>query len=309
MDSRPAQPEGDTARRGGIRPDHPAVGRPPGAAVTDTVPAFKADLERFRRAHPPSGYDALARRLKDGDFGPDNVIGRSTLNEAINPDKSLPQARTVRAMVLALTDGDKEEAQRWVARRNRLAGEPEGPSQPDAQPVVDIDADPAPTPSRTSPKRARVRRVAVWTAVIIAFLASNTITYLVSHHTTGPTPYQAHTGDNPINTPCIDDARVAATTGRDNPAFLLELIHSPQCDAAWGRITRSDDLDMGNEIRAVIYPLSDPTGPSRQTAVEPNAHSAFTTLIVRSDPTDRLCVTGSTITDGVASTSARPLCI
>ncbi|WP_224160453.1 hypothetical protein, partial [Prevotella lacticifex] len=102
---------------------------------------------------------------------------------------------------------------------------------------------------------------------------------------------------------------VAATTGRDNPAFLLELIFSPQCDAGWGRITRSDDLDMGNEVRVAIFRLSDPAGPSRQPAVEPNAHSAFTTLIVRGDPTARLCVTGSIITGDFASTSARPLCI
>ena len=306
MDSRPAQPAGNTAAGGDIRPTDPAIGRPPDAGATDSVHAFKADLDRFRQAHPRSGYDALARRLKSGDFGPDNVIGRSTLNEAIGPDKPLPQARTVRAMVLALTDGDDEAAQQWVSRRNRLAGAPDAPSQSEAQTAGGLDA--APAPSRSSPKRDRLRRVAVWTAVIVAFLASNTITYLVSHHTTGPTPYQARTGDNPMKTPCTDDARVAATS-RDNPAFLLELIYSPQCDAGWGRITRSDDLDMGNEVRVDIYRLSDPTGPSRQPAVEPNAHSAFTTLIVRSDPTARLCVTGSITTGGVASASARPLCI
>jgi hypothetical protein len=324
VDSRPAKQIGDTARGGDIRPGDPAVGRPPDAGATDSIQAFKADLDRFRQAHPRSGYAALARRLESGDFGTDNVIGRSTLNEAIGPDKSLPQARTVRAMVLALTDGDEDAAQQWVSRRNRLAGAPDGLTQFDALPAVGIDAGTAPAPSPSSPKppspsspkppspsspkRDRLRRVAAWTAVIIALVASNTITYLVSHNTTGPTAYQAHTGDNPMNTPCTDDARIAATS-RDSPAFLLELIYSPQCDAGWGRITRSDDLDMGNEVRVDIYRLSDPTGPSRQPAVEPNAHSAFTTVLVRSDPTDRLCVTGSIITGGVAAASARPLCI
>lgn len=308
MDSRPAKQVGDAARGGDIRPGDSAVGRTPDAYATGSVQAFKADLDRFRQAHPRSGYAALARRLESGDFGTDNVIGRSTLNEAIGPDKSLPQARTVRAMVLALTDGDEEAAQQWVSRRNRLVGAPDVPTQSDALPAVGIDAGTAPAPSPSSPKRDRMRRVATWTAVIIAFVASNTITYLVSHNTTGPSPYQAHTGDNPMNTPCADDARIAAAS-RDNPAFLLELIYSPQCEAGWGRITRSDDLDMSNEIRVDIYQLSDPTGPSRQPAVEPNAHSAFTTLLVRTDPTDRLCVTGSSTTGSVAAASARPLCI
>jgi hypothetical protein len=47
--------------------------------------------------------------------------------------------------------------------------------------------------------------------------------------------------------------------------------------------------------------------PTRQEALEPDVNSGYTTLIVREDPSDRLCADGS-ITAGQAKISALTLC-
>jgi hypothetical protein len=74
-------------------------------------------------------------------------------------------------------------------------------------------------------------------------------------------------------------------------------VFSVKCRAAWARITRADDSALGNHVEVVIYRRSDPDGNTRQEAVEPDVKSAFTTLIVRADPTDRLCAIGAVVTN------------
>ena len=100
--------------------------------------------------------------------------------------------------------------------------------------------------------------------------------------------------------------------GRDEqeqePAVLLEILFSAKCRAFWARITRSDDRALGNHIEVSLYRRSEPDGSTRQDAVEPDVKAAFTTLIVRSDPTDRLCATGATLTDGTRVTAVEPIC-
>lgn len=119
----------------------------------------------------------------------------------------------------------------------------------------------------------------------------------------------ATTGVDSGRTSCLADARVATTNAAAaNTNFLLELIWSPACDAGWGRITRSDSEGMGNTVTVTIYRRADPDGATRQTAVEPDVNSAYSTMIVRSDPTDRLGVVGSISTDGVDSPESLPIC-
>ncbi len=45
----------------------------------------------------------------------------------------------------------------------------------------------------------------------------------------------AATGDNPLDTPCLDDAKIVTSTNK-NPQFLLEIVFSAKCHAAWARI-------------------------------------------------------------------------
>jgi hypothetical protein len=85
-------------------------------------------------------------------------------------------------------------------------------------------------------------------------------------------------------------------------------VFSVKCRAAWARITRADDSALGNHVEVVIYRRSDPDGNTRQEAVEPDVKSAFTTLIVRADPTDRLCAIGAVVTNGTRSAAVEPIC-
>ncbi|WP_191090937.1 DUF2690 domain-containing protein [Serinicoccus hydrothermalis] len=121
----------------------------------------------------------------------------------------------------------------------------------------------------------------------IAATASDTVE-------TSENPVQ--TGDDPADTRCVDDARIVGALDEDG--FTVEIIFSPACDAAWGRIARHDDQGHGNRIEVAIYDRDDPEGPSRQQAVEPDIAGAYTMLIVKDSPVQRLCVEGAAFTDG-----------
>lgn len=300
---------------------------PPDTATTARL-RFKSDLNAFRQRHPNSGYGTLAKILAAGKYGPDAQVSSTTLNDATHPLKPFPTARTVRSMVLALTGGNTALAQQWVDRRNHADAHTPPPQpltdiEPPAAPATAVATPPAapdkpahPTPQPPEPHHgsARRRRTALWAAIalaaVVVLAGTNLTTYLLTRPTPVATPPPAHgkTGDNPINSRCLEDAQVAIST-RANPFFLLEVIYSPACDAAWARITRTDDEDSGNEIRVTIYQRADPNGLTRQTAVEPDAHSAFTMMIVRSSPTDRLCTVGTVTFANKPDASGRPLCL
>jgi hypothetical protein len=118
-------------------------------------------------------------------------------------------------------------------------------------------------------------------------------------------PTAAVTGNDPSTRPeCMNDAQVAASS--QEPQFLIKIVYSPTCKGVWGKVERNDNLGMGNTI---TYRRSDPDSLATQQAVEPDAQSAFTNLIVRQDPTDRVCVNGS-ITLGEQKIEAQqPICI
>lgn len=118
---------------------------------------------------------------------------------------------------------------------------------------------------------------------------------------------EPHTGADPARTQCVEDAKIASSDD-SHPEFLFELLFSPQCQAGWARVTRKDQAAIGNQISISIYRRADPSGLTRQDALEPDVHSAYTTMILREDPTDRLCAEGS-ITLAQNTISSRPLCI
>lgn len=261
----------------------------------DSVEVFLGDLRRLRDdLEVPPTWDAMVRRAKSRGVR----VGKSTLHKVAKLD-TLPSELAVRGYVTALSR-DSADIEPWLARRAALAtahtGEP-------------VDA-PGPEDVARLPAPSRWRR---WTAVMAALLVTNVVTGVVVYSLSAPDPQpphdtiQAETGDNPLDTPCLTDAKVATSTSA-NPEYLLEILFSVKCRAAWARITRRDDKALGNQVEVVIYRRSDPDGTTRQLAVEPDVKSAFTTLIVRSDPTDRLCATGAVITDGTRSAAVDPIC-
>ncbi|RJO70895.1 DUF2690 domain-containing protein [Nocardia panacis] len=116
-----------------------------------------------------------------------------------------------------------------------------------------------------------------------------------------------NTGDDPANAECDKDAKPIAdsvVTGK----LRLEILYSSRCGASWGRITRLDNAGSGNRVMVSLYRRSDSTGGSRQDAVQPDAKSASTTLIVRRTPADRFCATGSTSTGAELLEIRDPIC-
>lgn len=119
---------------------------------------------------------------------------------------------------------------------------------------------------------------------------------------------KVQTGQDPVDTACIDDAKVAtASTRTDNS--LLEIIWSNKCQAGWGRITRYDGLEKGNTVTIAIYPETAPNGPDRQEATEHDVQGAYTNLVVRPSKQTLLCTVGSYTVNGKRVVLGDPLCI
>lgn len=279
---------------------------------SDTVEAFNTDLRDLRSMHGNPPYKVLEERSYKL-LGPNGGVGKTTLHNAVT-DRALASERAVKALVMSLT-GSPELTEQWIQRRSRLASA-------EAPHVVNVLEEPSTNSASSREGRTRRRRTA---AFIAALVGTNVLTGLAVAALSGGPPANpdaaeatntptgpniaASTGADPGRTPCLADARVATTNAAAaDTNFLLELIWSPACDAGWGRITRSDSKGMGNTVTVTIFRRADPDGSTRQTAVEPDVNSAYSTLIVRSDPTDRLCVVGSISTDGVDSPEALPIC-
>ncbi|SDT93248.1 Protein of unknown function [Gordonia westfalica] len=261
--------------------------------------AFKTELNAFRKGHPNSSFEALEKAVAR--HHPHLGVGKTTLNDATRGDRPLPTMRTLTAMVMALTD-DPAEVASWQQRLADLttsASPPPPPLGPTAPPT---------TGDHLGRRQQQRRRWLLIVAIVAVLIGSNAATFSITRHMSTPSPPAVRTGDNPIETVCLTDARPAASS-TDNPAFLLELIFSPSCDAGWGRITRLAGADTNNILSVTIYRRTDPRGPSRQPATEPDTHSALSTLLVRDNPTDRLCVTGWATIDGQRTASPTPLCI
>lgn len=149
---------------------------------------------------------------------------------------------------------------------------------------------------------------------VAAMLATNVITAVVATRAAESQDpvaaaefVQPETGADPAQTSCIDDVKIAASDN-SHPEFIFELLFSPRCQAGWARVTRKDGAALGNQISMSIYRRADPTGSTRQDALEPDVTSGYTTLLVRNEGTDKLCADGS-ITTGAATISAATLCV
>ncbi|WP_280247619.1 DUF2690 domain-containing protein [Nocardia abscessus] len=258
----------------------------------DSLAAFAEDLKAVKNRYPEVSYEIMERRLRRRGLN----VSRSSLNNAVKPE-SLASERTVRGFILALTN-DEQLVERWLVRRAALASSDRTESGAES-----------PTGPPTAPHQPSRRW---WWAAAVLLVVSNIVTgVLVGFWDrpagTGAPALLARTGDDPGKTECRHDAKVAVASTA-HPMFLLEILFSHTCDAAWARITRYDNAGLGNRLTVVIYRRSDPNGPTRQEAVEPDVGSAYTTLIVRNDPTDRLCASGSASLGDRVETTPQPIC-
>nr|WP_246461972.1 DUF2690 domain-containing protein [Nocardia transvalensis] len=144
---------------------------------------------------------------------------------------------------------------------------------------------------------------------MVLLIVTNTLTALITGWIVRDDPPSAGpsivTGSNPLDTDCLKDVVTADSVLAGGGVFELKILYSAACNAAWAKVTRKDGAGFGNRITVTIFRRSDPQGQTRQFADEHDVDSAYTMVIVRQDPTDRVCATGS-VTNGRAETTVEP---
>ncbi|MBW0252595.1 DUF2690 domain-containing protein [Cellulomonas sp. PS-H5] len=249
----------------------------------DTLEQFASDLRELRRRAGNPTLAALDRK---------SGISKSVLSDALN-GKALPTERTIEGLAYAL-DADVGA---WIERRRRLDPTLRAERRPDPRRPVTVR-----------------RRTAIWLALSSAVLSA--VLTLggawvawrpVEVDATAP-QFAVENGTDPATTPCVDDAAVVASETRERDT-QLQLIYSEACHAAWARITRYDDASAGNTVSASVYRQIAPDADDRQDTTEPDAQSAYTTLIVRQTPQTRLCASGSITVDGESLDLGAPVCV
>lgn len=268
----------------------------PSGDDADSVALFASDLRMLRVAagSPTLGWLQHATGLS-----------RTVISDAF-AGKTLPSARTVDGLVRACN----ADATQWLGRREALLRKP-----PSARVVT-----------TANDRRPRSVRLSIAIAVgVVAFVLGAAGGTLVTSgvddtkinalqkelKAAGPVNPHAQivvrTGIDPAMTPCVNDAKVAASEDRANNT-RLQIIWSNKCYAGWARIARYDGKAESNSVKVSIYPETAPTGPDRQDATEPGVQGAYTMLVVRSSPATRLCAVGSITVDGEEISLGDPIC-
>ncbi|GAB2474709.1 DUF2690 domain-containing protein [Xylanimonas ulmi] len=275
----------------------------------DTIAQVASDLRDLRMGAGNPTLEALAHRTG---------VSKTVLSDAF-AGKRLPSERTVTAVV-GLFGGDVAS---FAARRAALEANVRLPE------ALAAMAAGAPSGDAAAPERARrtVSAVAAtWLAVAAAVVGAAVGGWGV-HLAAGPAGAAAAaadqsqapavsaeariavtTGQDPALTDCVSDAAVAAAETRANDT-LLEIVWSDACQAGWARITRYDGKAAGNLVSASIFRQTGPEADDRQDTTEPDAQSAYTTLLVRPTPDTRVCAVGEITVDGEHISLGDPMCL
>lgn len=266
----------------------------------DSIARFAADLRLLRVS---AGSPTLANLQNS------TGISRTVLSDAF-AGKQLPSARTVDGIVRAC----KQDSVEWLRRRDQLAAKLSEPEGSDADPSAETVG----TPRRVHWMLAAVIAIA---ALAIGASAGTTATSMVmggqidtlKRQLAAAGPVNPHaqivvkTGVDPAMTPCVNDAKVAASEDRTHNT-RIQIVWSNKCYAGWARIARYDGLEQGNEVMVSIYPETAPHGGDRQDATEPGVQGAYTTLVVRPSPQTRLCAVGSITVGSQTISLGDPIC-
>lgn len=258
--------------------------------TSDSVSQYAADLRMLRLA---AGSPTLSRLQHD------TGVSRTVISDAFG-GKQLPSSRTVDRIVRSL-DGDPLE---WVTRRDRLAGVSTRDSVATAEPGE----------RRGKTMRKSIALLIAVAAFVVGSSAGVVATAaIVGNQVVAAEPISpraqinVRTGIDPAMTPCVNDAKVAASEDRVNNT-RLQIIWSNKCYAGWARIARYDGKAEGNSVTVSIYPETAAHGPDRQDATEPGVQGAYTTLMVRPSPQTRLCAVGSITVNGNSIDLGEPIC-
>ncbi|MDQ1124706.1 helix-turn-helix domain-containing protein [Microbacterium trichothecenolyticum] len=267
--------------------DDPIDDRPASTHVGGPASDIAAELRRLRLA---AGSPTLTH-LQHA-----TGISRTVISDALR-GRSLPSDRTIDALARTL---GADPAPLLERRAELVRQHADGTAETNRTP-------------RSSPRGMRRRTGALlaggsFVAGVVATLAVVALVGQLTARDDGAPSIVVHSGENPANTRCLDDAVVATSDTRADDS-LLQIVWSDKCQAGWGRITRYDATYLGNSVTIAIYPQTDPDGPLRQEATEHDVQGAFTTLLVRPSPDTLICADGSFTVDGTRIDLGDPLCI
>ena len=302
---------------------------PTAAEGDDSLEEFTSDLCALRKDAGDLTLAAIERK---------SGVSKTVLSDAFN-GKSLPTARTIEGITYALG----ANAEEWLERRRTLeaALRPERPATPTpsathsmlrTRTAVLLAAGCAaltfaltlggawlawgptePTAGEASAAggtttAGTVQAEASGADSSRAAGATDKVRAADTPGTTEDAPrFVVENGVDPATTPCVDDAAVVSSETRERNT-QLQIIYSANCHAAWSRITRFDDQATGNVVSTSIFRQIAPEASDRQDTTEPDAQSAYTTLIVRPTPQTRICATGSLTVGGKDINLNPPVC-
>ncbi|WP_082481707.1 helix-turn-helix domain-containing protein [Rathayibacter sp. Leaf299] len=251
------------------------------------------DLRRLRMEAGDPTLVQLANRTN---------LSKSTIAEAFR-GKQLPSERTLVSLVRALG----EDPSPWLNRRADLAT---------VSSAVEPDAELS--NAARGPRRMVSLRAAAALAVV-AFGAGIAVTTgfiiltpqaadeVAATPSADASSVAIRTGVDPAATSCVDDAEPAAAETRSE-SYLLEVMWSESCQAAWGRVTRYDNQSSNNAVHVEIAPQGTDSDGQRQEATVSDVQGAYTALIVRTDGDTRLCARGSVTLETQTIDLGDPLC-
>ena len=282
--------------------DHPADH----TSREEAVAALVADLRELWIESGSPKFAALSARTG---------LSKSTLNDAVTRTNRLPSRRVVAAMVGVLAP---DEVDAWLARRARVVkGEPAPTPAPATAgaPPASIDDPPsssggddarieddgpahdeAGTPPSDTPRRRTWKRPTWLATALIAVtcaLLASAVTWAVFGRGSptvvaaplAPGSVTVSDGDDPNESLCMNDARIAAS--ETHTEGTLKLVYSPACQSYWARVERLDGRAIGNRVAVQVYQLGDKNRMER--AADPNVRTTYTGMLVRRDRSDTMC--------------------
>lgn len=117
------------------------------------------------------------------------------------------------------------------------------------------------------------------------------------------------TGVDPMTTACRNDAVIAAYEERNGGDYVVEMLYSHNCMAAWGRVTRYDERAAGNELGMTVYPIDDIGSDRTQERESADLHSLYTPMLIEPDVEARVCGVAWVTVDGEKIDLSPALCI
>ena len=240
----------------------------------DHARRFAADLRTLRVEAGNPTLHALAASTG---------VSKSVISDAF-AGRKLPTENTVSQLARALG----ADPQTWLDRRRALDPRFGGTG----------------AAAQASAPRGVTLRATVLTAMFAAVVASGLTSgaWAIAWNNQPPAPapnaLPFETGVDPMTTACRNDAVLAAYEERREGLFVIEMLYSHNCMAAWGRVTRYDELSAGNEIGMTVFPREEPESDRTQERSDTDVQSLYTTMLIEPDVDARVCGSAWVTIDG-----------